>query len=85
MGWRIDPVGFGVLLQPTVPVFVEKNLPQAANAFLASAGLGPGDVARYVCHPGGAKVVPAMPKLARCQPCPWSPHFVCANDVHGKA
>ena len=60
MGWRIDPVGFGVLLSPTVPTFVERRLPEAANAFLTRQGLTPRDVARYVCHPGGAKVVPAI-------------------------
>ncbi len=60
MGWRIDPVGFGVILSPAVPSFVERRLPEAAKAFLDHAGLTPGDVARYVCHPGGAKVVPAI-------------------------
>ncbi len=60
MGWRIDPVGFGVILSPAVPAFVEKQLPQAAQAFLDGAGLRSGDVSRYVCHPGGAKVVPAI-------------------------
>ncbi len=60
MGWRIDPVGFGVILSAAVPAFVEKQLPRAAQAFLDRAGLGPQDVSRYVCHPGGAKVVPAI-------------------------
>jgi alkylresorcinol/alkylpyrone synthase len=60
MGWRIDPVGFGVLLAPTVPSFVERRLPEAAQAFLQAAKLQPKDVGRYVCHPGGAKVVPAI-------------------------
>ena len=60
MGWRIDPVGFGVILAPTVPSFVEKRLPEAAEGFFARLGIGPGDVSRYVCHPGGAKVVPAI-------------------------
>jgi alkylresorcinol/alkylpyrone synthase len=60
MGWRIDPVGFGVLLAPTVPTFVERRLPEAAGAFLQRMALTPEDIARYVCHPGGAKVVPAI-------------------------
>ncbi len=60
MGWRIDPVGFGVILSAAVPAFVEKQLPEAARAYLDRAGLQPGDVSRYVCHPGGAKVVPAI-------------------------
>jgi alkylresorcinol/alkylpyrone synthase len=60
MGWRIDPVGFGVILSPAVPSFVERRLPQAAQGFLDRAGLNPEEVSRYVCHPGGAKVVPAI-------------------------
>ena len=60
MGWRIDPVGFGVILSPAVPSFVERRLPEAATGFLDRAGLTPQDVSRYVCHPGGAKVVPAI-------------------------
>jgi alkylresorcinol/alkylpyrone synthase len=60
MGWRIDPVGFGVLLAPTVPTFVERRLPEAAGEFFQRFGLTPADVGRYVCHPGGAKVVPAI-------------------------
>ena len=60
MGWRIDPVGLGVILSATVPAFVERRLPEAAHAYLDRGGLRSGDVARYVCHPGGAKVVPAI-------------------------
>ena len=60
MGWRIDPVGFGVILSPAVPSFVERRLPEAAQGFLARAGVRPDEVSRYVCHPGGAKVVPAI-------------------------
>ncbi len=60
MGWRIDPVGFGVILSAGVPSFVEQHLPTAARGYLDRAGLTPNDVSRYVCHPGGAKVVPAI-------------------------
>jgi alkylresorcinol/alkylpyrone synthase len=60
MGWRVDPVGFGVILSARVPQFVAANLPIAAESFLREAGLKPEGVARYVCHPGGAKVIPAI-------------------------
>ncbi len=68
MGWRIDPVGFGVLLAPTVPTFVERRLPEAAAGFLQRSGLTPQDVSRYVCHPGGAKVVPAIEVALELEP-----------------
>lgn len=60
MGWRIDPLGFGVILANYVPSFVSRNLAEAAGAFLQAAGLKHEEVGRYVCHPGGAKVVPAI-------------------------
>ncbi len=60
MGWRIDPVGFGVILAGHLPNFATKNLPAAFDGFMATAGLHRDDVARFVCHPGGAKVLPAL-------------------------
>ena len=61
MGWTIDPVGFGIVLAATLPSFVTKNFHQAADAFAASHGGGP--PARYVCHPGGARVLPALEEV----------------------
>ena len=57
-----------MILSATVPAFVERSLPEAANAYLARAGLRPQDVARYVCHPGGAKVVPAIEAALQLPP-----------------
>lgn len=65
MGWRIDPLGFGVILANYVPSFVSKNLAEAAAHFLEHAGLKHEEVGRYVCHPGGAKVVPAIEEALR--------------------
>jgi alkylresorcinol/alkylpyrone synthase len=60
MGWRIDPLGFGVILANYVPSFVSKNLAEVASRFLEKADLKLEEVGRFVCHPGGAKVVPAI-------------------------
>ena len=68
MGWRIDPVGFGVILSAAVPAFVEQRLSAAAQGYLDGAGLTPAEVTRYVCHPGGAKVVPAIEVALSLQP-----------------
>jgi len=59
MGWTVDPIGFGVLLSRTLPRFVEEKLAAPARKFVASAGFGAAPV-RYVCHPGGAKVLAAV-------------------------
>lgn len=60
MGWTIDPVGFGVVLVPDVPTFAATNLKPAVTGILARFGLAPEDIGRFVCHPGGTKVVAAI-------------------------
>ncbi len=60
MGWRVDPAGLGVVLDAHLPAFVQKRFGEAADGFRRAAALGPADIARFVCHPGGAKVLPAI-------------------------
>jgi alkylresorcinol/alkylpyrone synthase len=58
MGWSMDPTGFGVLLSRSLPRFVEERLAAPAHRFLKSQGLN--GMTRFICHPGGAKVLAAM-------------------------
>jgi alkylresorcinol/alkylpyrone synthase len=60
MGWTFDPVGFGVVLSRSVPTFVERRFPKVADKLLDAVGLARADVARFVCHPGGGRVVDAL-------------------------
>ena len=60
MGWKVDPAGLGVVLDANLPGFVQKRFSEAADGFFGASGFSPADVARYVCHPGGAKVLPAL-------------------------
>ena len=60
MGWSIDPIGFGVILRPDVPSFVVANLRPAVEGIFSRMGVPIEDVGRFVCHPGGAKVVMAI-------------------------
>jgi alkylresorcinol/alkylpyrone synthase len=60
MGWRVDPAGLGVVLDAHLPSFVQRRFHEASEAFLNATGLAPADIARFVCHPGGAKVLPAI-------------------------
>lgn len=58
MGWSVDPIGFGVLLSRSLPRFVEERLAAPARRFLKSEGLN--GTTRFICHPGGAKVLAAV-------------------------
>jgi alkylresorcinol/alkylpyrone synthase len=60
MGWSLDPEGFGVIFRRTIPDFVIAHLNPAVAQILARMQLSMADIDRYICHPGGAKVVSAL-------------------------
>lgn len=60
MGWRVDPTGLGVIFDRAIPPFARRNLRPAMTGMLERQGLGLEDVDRFVCHPGGMKVIDAM-------------------------
>jgi alkylresorcinol/alkylpyrone synthase len=57
MGWDISGSGFRVVLDPAVPDVVRRYLCDDVHGFLEDHGLKPKDVAAWVCHPGGPKVL----------------------------
>ena len=60
MGWAVADDGLGVVFSRSIPGLVRKHMRQIAEEFLASKGLGLGDIDSFVCHPGGAKVLDAL-------------------------
>ena len=60
MGWRIGASGFQVVLSAEVPEMVRKHLRADVDAFLAEQRLAYDDIAAWVTHPGGPKVLEAM-------------------------
>lgn len=60
MGWDIVESGFKVVLSPQVPQLARDHLRADVDAFLASHGLERKDVAHYLCHSGGPKVLEAF-------------------------
>jgi alkylresorcinol/alkylpyrone synthase len=60
MGWSVDPEGFGVIFRRTIPEFIIANLNPAVMQILARMQLSFADIDRFICHPGGAKVVSAL-------------------------
>jgi alkylresorcinol/alkylpyrone synthase len=68
MGWRVDPHGFGVIFDRSIPAFATANIGEAVTAVMAGMGLAPEDIDRFVCHPGGAKVLEALELALRLPP-----------------
>jgi len=60
MGWDVDETGFGVVFDRSIPTFVTEEFAAATDGALKAANLNHDQIDRYVCHPGGAKVVDAI-------------------------
>ena len=60
MGWSVDPLGFGVIFDRSIPPFAEAEMGPAVDGILARQGLVRSDIDRFACHPGGIKVVDAL-------------------------
>ena len=60
MGWDVDPQGFGVIFGRAIPAFARENMGAAVTGILQRLNLSVQDIQRFVCHPGGTKVVAAL-------------------------
>jgi alkylresorcinol/alkylpyrone synthase len=60
MGWDVGATGLKVVLGVEVPELVEKHLGDDVRGLLADHGLCVEDVAVWVSHPGGPKVIEAI-------------------------
>jgi alkylresorcinol/alkylpyrone synthase len=60
MGWNIGSSGFQIKLSTEVATVAEKYLGEDVRNFLSDYGLTPADISRWVCHPGGPKVIDAV-------------------------
>lgn len=60
MGWHVSESGFGIVLSPQVPAVAREHVGEDVDRFLASEGLARKDIAAWICHPGGPKVLQAV-------------------------
>ncbi len=60
IGWNIGGSGFEIVLTAGVAEVIERHFPVEVAAFLADNGLGLEDVAAWVAHPGGPRVLDAF-------------------------
>jgi alkylresorcinol/alkylpyrone synthase len=60
MGWRVEDDGFGVLFSRDIPTLIRREFRQPLLDFLRSQAVGLEDLAGFVVHPGGAKVLDAF-------------------------
>ncbi|SDQ11899.1 3-oxoacyl-[acyl-carrier-protein] synthase III C-terminal domain-containing protein [Pseudovibrio sp. Tun.PSC04-5.I4] len=60
MGWNVDESGLGVVFDRSIPDFARDHFKDVTDRRLSAQGLSMQDLTRFVCHPGGAKVVQAL-------------------------
>lgn len=60
MGWDISERGFKIVLSADVPNVVLRHLRGDVDAFLGDHGLRRADIATWISHPGGPRVLQAM-------------------------
>lgn len=60
MGWDIGAEGFKVVLSAGVPDVVARHIAPDVDNFLADHHLTRHDIDRWICHPGGPKVITAL-------------------------
>lgn len=60
MGWDVGSAGLKIVLDAEVPVLVEKYLAGDVALLLDAHQLHSSEVAGWVCHPGGPKVIEAI-------------------------
>jgi alkylresorcinol/alkylpyrone synthase len=60
MGWSVDNAGLGIMLAQSLPSFVKEKVGPAVVGMLERNGLNLSDIDRFICHPGGARVIDAL-------------------------
>ncbi len=60
MGWEVADDGLRAIFSRDIPNLVTTQLQGSVSGFLADHGLAIEDIDRFVCHPGGAKVITAL-------------------------
>ena len=69
MGFDLRESGFHIVLSKDVPQLVRDRIRQLTDGFLARSGLGRAEVATFLLHPGGQKLLSYMQEelgLCRC-------------------
>ena len=69
MGWDVDESGLGVIFDRSIPNFAREQFAEVADKAIERAGTARSDIDRFVCHPGGAKVVEAIEEALELPDC----------------
>ncbi len=60
MGWDVNERGLNVIFDRAIPPFTRANMKPAVTAMLDDMNIQVSAIDRYICHPGGKKVITAL-------------------------
>ncbi|MFS8184367.1 type III polyketide synthase [Pseudovibrio denitrificans] len=60
MGWNVEEHGLGVVFDRSIPDFATEHFRDVTERSLSALSMERTGIDRFVCHPGGAKVVQAL-------------------------
>jgi len=81
MGWDISETGFHIVLSPGVPKVIRENLPGDVDCFLAESGIKRSDIASWIIHTGGPKVLEAVQDSLDLAPDALKHSWECLRQV----
>jgi alkylresorcinol/alkylpyrone synthase len=81
MGWDISETGFHIVLSPDVPKVIRENLGGDVDAFLAESGIKRNDIASWIIHTGGPKVLEAVEDSLELAPDALKLSWECLKQV----
>jgi alkylresorcinol/alkylpyrone synthase len=65
LGWRLSTDCFRIVLTTELPTVVERGLADSVTGFLAEHDLTIDDIASWICHPGGPRVIDAVQRVLK--------------------
>jgi alkylresorcinol/alkylpyrone synthase len=65
LGWRLGTDCFRIVLRTDLPAVIERGLASTVTGFLGEHDLTVDDVASWICHPGGPKVIDAVQRALK--------------------
>jgi alkylresorcinol/alkylpyrone synthase len=81
MGWTITDRGFNVMLTAEVPEVARRFLRRDVDALLGEHGLARADIASWIAHPGGPRVLEAMAEALEIGDAALAPTWRCLREV----
>lgn len=81
IGWAVGGTGFEIVLTPAVAEIIARHFPREVHAVLAEHGLAASEVAAWIAHPGGPRVLDSFEQALDLGPHDLASSWACLDRV----